>query len=163
MNCNSELHDEFKNMGEINFPFYDKQLKDRSVQKDEQCCENKELHNDKGMNVCQNCGQVYGYDNALEFIDCHENMYIIRSKSVYHRKYHIENILNQINEKHGIEINYKTRQRIYHIFELIDKVSTQVNSDRKRMISVTHMLTRLCKILEYKTTSKKTLKYYQQW
>lgn len=60
---------------------------------DETCCDNKELINDNEKNVCRNCGQVHGYDTVNEFIDFYENMYRIRRKSVYHRKYHIENTL----------------------------------------------------------------------
>ena len=53
---------------------------------------------------------------------------------MYHRKYYIENILNRINEKHGI--NYENRQMVYKIFELIDKVKPEVNGDRKGLISI---------------------------
>ena len=77
--------------------------------------------------------------------------------------------MNRINEKHGVDINYENRQRIFNIFDLIDKVKPEVNSDHKRMISVAYVLRRLFEILGLPydniktTTSKKTLNYYNQW
>ena len=38
----------------------------------------------------------------------------IKKKSVYQRKYHIENILNEID---GIQINYGHREAVYKIFD----------------------------------------------
>ena len=82
-------------MGEFTCPLCDKQLENyMCVQNDDSCCDNKELINDNGKNVYKNCGKVYGYDIASEFIDFYENMNKIKRKSVYHRKYHTENILN---------------------------------------------------------------------
>ena len=46
------------------------------------------------------------------YIDFNENRHKIKRKSVYHRKYHIGNRLNQINEKHDTEISYKKKQKI---------------------------------------------------
>ena len=86
-----------------------------------------------------------------------------------YRKYHSMNILNQINEKHGIKINCKNRQKIYNIFSLIEKVLPEVNGNRKRLISINYIL---CKLLEMQglnyedikePISMKTLKYYDQW
>ena len=59
----------------------------------------------------------------------------MRRKSIYNRKYHIENILNHINYKHRIEIDCKNRQKIYNIFNQIDKVLPQVNGNRKHMMN----------------------------
>ena len=66
MNCDSKIHDVLRNMGEFNCPFCDELLQDYiSVEKEEPCCENKELLSDNGMNVCQSCGVVHGYDLHL--------------------------------------------------------------------------------------------------
>lgn len=95
MNCDLVIHDKFKNMGELTCPFCDQQVKEYvSVKKDEPCCENKELINDVGMIVCQNCGVADSHNLVSGYIDFYENRYKIRRKSVYNRKYHIENILN---------------------------------------------------------------------
>ena len=32
---------------------------------------------------------------VFNFIDFYENMYKMKRKSVYHRKYHIENVINE--------------------------------------------------------------------
>lgn len=61
-------------MGEFTGPFCDQQLKDyMNVNKDEPCCENRELENNKGMYVCVNCGQVDRYDMVNEYIDVNVN------------------------------------------------------------------------------------------
>ena len=55
MNCNSQIHDELKNMMESSCPFCDQQL----VEVDkvmEPCCSEQELENIDGMNTCMNCG-----------------------------------------------------------------------------------------------------------
>ena len=48
------------------------------------------------MNTCVNCSLVDGYDYAEEYFKFYDNMHKIRKKSVYHRKYHIENVMNSI-------------------------------------------------------------------
>lgn len=59
------------------------------------------MNNDE-MNVCQNCGIVDSYDFIPDYNDFNENKHKIRRKSVYHRKYHIENILLVIKETKDI-------------------------------------------------------------
>ena len=95
MNCNSVLHDELKNMGEPTCPFCDRLLVevDKAVN---QCCDEKNMETINGMNTCVNCGTVYGYDYVTEYFNFYDNMHKIRQKSVYHRKYHIENVLDSI-------------------------------------------------------------------
>ena len=99
----------------------------------------------------------------------YENRHKIRKKSVYDRKYHIINVMNDIAQKNNIQIGYYNREKILRIFRLIDQNSPEVNIGRKRMISVNYILTQLFDILgiEYKfiplTKSKKTLNYYSQW
>ena len=44
--------------------------------------------------ACTNCGYVHGFKSANEFVDFYENRHRIRKKSVYHRKYHILNAMN---------------------------------------------------------------------
>ena len=122
-----------------------------------------------GCLVCINCGQVYDYLTADEYVDFYENRHKIRKGSVYHRKYHI-NVMNDIAQKNNIQIGYYNRENIPRIFKLIDRVSPEVNDiGRKRLISVNFIIKQLFDILgiEYKfiplTRSKTTLKYYSQW
>ena len=122
-----------------------------------------------GCLVCINCGQVYDYLTADEYVDFYENRHKIRKGSLYHRKYHI-NVMNDIAQKNNIQIGYYNRENIPRIFKLIDRVSPEVNDiGRKRLISVNFIIKQLFDILgiEYKfiplTRSKTTLKYYSQW
>ena len=168
MNCNSRIHDELKNMMEFTCPFCDQQLVE--VDKvDELCCDEQELENIDGMNTCVNCGKIYCYDYAAEYIDFYENMYKIRKKSVYCRKYHIDNVMNSISFKNNIQFTHEQINQIHKVFVEIDSVLHEVNDSRKRMISVKFIMKQLFKMLglPYKdinvTKSKKTLKYYKQY
>ena len=115
-----------------------------------------------GYLVCINCGQVHDYLTADEYVDFYENGHKIRKKSVYHRKYHIINVMNDIAQKNNIQIGF---------WEYLDWLTKtpEVNIGRKCMISVNFILKQLFDILgiEYKfiplTKSKKTLNYYSQW
>ena len=164
MSCNSRIHDELKNMMEFTCPFCDQQLVE--VDKvDELCCDEQELENIDGMNTCVNCGSILGYVFVDKRIDLYENMYKIRKKSVYCRKYYIENVMNSIS----FELTHEQINQIHKVFVQIDSVLHEVNNSRKRMISVKFIMKQLFKMLglPYKdinvTKSKKTLKYYKQY
>ena len=168
MDCNTQIHDELKNMMELTCPFCDQQLV--KVDKvDELCCDEQELENIHGMNTCVNCGSVLGYVFVDKRLNLYENMYKIRKKSVYCRKYHIENVMNSISFENNTELNHSQRDRIYKVFVVIDSVLHDVNNSRKRIISVKFIMKQLFKMLglPYKdinvTKSKKTLKYYKQF
>ena len=45
------------------------------------------------MYVCVKCCRVNGFDMVNEYVDFNENKHKIGRKSMYYRKYHIENIL----------------------------------------------------------------------
>ena len=74
-------------------------------------------------------------------------MYRIRKKSIYHRKYRILNVINDIARKNKIQISYHDREKILRIFALIDQVSPQVDNDWKRMVSIKHIFEQLFDIL----------------
>ena len=168
MNCNSVLHDELKNMQEPTCPFCDRLLVevDKAVN---QCCDEKNMETINGMNTCVNCGTVYGYDYVTEYFNFYDNIHKIRKKSVYHRKYHIENVLDGIFSENDIQLTYHQREQIYKVFVEIDSVLNEVNDGRKRMISIKYVIKQLFKMLglPYKdinvTKSKRTLKYYEQY
>ena len=120
--------------------------------------------------VCKNCGQVHDYLTVDEYADFYESRYKTKRKSVYHRKYHIINVMNDIAQINSIQIGYYNRENILRIFKLIDNVTPEVNNfDRKRLISVNFIIKQLFDILgiEYKiiplTRIKNTLKYYENW
>ena len=169
MSCNSVIHNELKNMGELTCPFCDQQLAEVVSSVVVSCCSNQEMFNDDGENVCLNCGSVHGYDYCKEYVDFYENMYKIRRKSVYHRKYHIENVMNSICCENGFQISLKDNSKILKIFKEIDKVLPLVNKNRKRMISTKFVLKKIFLMLGLPfenitiTNSKKTLKFYDQY
>ena len=168
MDCNSVLHDELKSMGECNCPFCDRLFVevDKVV---ELCCSEQDMENVNGMNICINCGSVHGYDYVPEHVDFYENMYKIRRKSVYHRKYHIENVLSSICSKNRVQLTLNQRNRIYKVFVEINSILHKINDGPKRMISIKYIMTQLFKMLglPYKdiqvTKSEETLTYYKQY
>jgi len=168
MDCNSKSHDELNNMEESTCPFCDRLL----VEVDEvveSCCGEQDMENVNGMNVCINCGLVHGYDYVTEYFNFYENMHRIRRKSVYHRNYHIDNVINDISFKNNIYLTHNQRDQIHEVFIAIDSILHEVNHDRKRVISIKFILKQLFKMLglPFKcinvTKSKRTLTYYKQY
>ena len=171
MSCNSVIHDELKNMEETTCPFCDKELVnvENLVKPIESCCSKQEIINDNGMNVCKNCGLVQYYNYHIDYIDFNENKYKIRKKSVYIRKYHIDNVLNSITSENYIQLTFNQKDQIHKAFIEIDGILQKVNDGRKRMISIKFIIKQLFKMLglPYKdiqvTKSKKTLTYYEEY
>ena len=90
--CTEEIHQMLvQNEDAINWIFCCKQISNMKLVKD-------------GYLVCINCGQVHDYLTAGEYVDFYENRHKIRKKCVYHRKYHIINVMNDIAPKNNIQI-----------------------------------------------------------
>ena len=174
MNCNIDIHDELINCGEISCPFCDKNLdsnekpKDRLV-KYHLCCDCQDIINDNGMLVCQICGVVQGYNFVKEYVNFYENRHKFIRKSVYHREYHINNTLLDIEKKYNIKISYCQKNKIDMVYVEIGKVLNEVNGTRKRMISVNFIMRKIFKMMgiPYKnipiSKSKKTLAFYDRY
>ena len=168
MNCNYQIHDELKNMEECTCPYCDQLLVEVNKAA-ELCCGEQELEIIDGMNTCINCGLVHGNYYTTESFDFYENLYRMRRKSVYHRKYHIQNVLDSISFKHNICSTHKQRKQIHKVFIEMDSVSHKVENGRKRMMSIRYIIKQLFKMLglPYKdisvTKSKRTLKSYEQY
>ena len=120
--------------------------------------------------MCKNCGQVHDYLTAYEYVDFYENRHKMKRKSVYQRKYHILNVIDDMAQNNNIQVGYYNREKILRIFQLFDQVTPEVNNfNRKRLISVNFITKQLFDILgvEYKiislTQSKNTLRYYENW
>ena len=167
MSC-KDIHDELIDMKQSTCPFCDQLLVEvNSVI--ESCCNNQKMFNDYGKNVCLECGAVRGYNYVREYVNFHENKYKFCRKSVYQRKYHIENIINDLCQKNGFQISIKYRDKILRIFKELDPVIHNVNKKRKRMININFFLRQIFLMLElpYKkiriTNSKKTLEKYNQY
>ena len=154
-------------MGEVICPFCDEQISE-IAKKDDFCCFERELIKDKGELVSKNCGKVDSYGTIDEYIDFYENKYKMIRKSVYHRKYHIRNIVNNMSIN-GNKISVQNGLKIFRIFKEIEKVLPQVNVNRKRMINTNFILKQLFKMMKLPhdnisvTKSKRTLKFYEQY
>ena len=66
-----------------------------------------------------------------EYIDFHQNMHKMKRKSIYHRKYHINNKLLDVKQKYNIELTYQQQIKIKKIFSEIGKITNQINNGRK--------------------------------
>jgi len=169
MNCNKELHDELKESEEISCPFCDKILDSDNKPKNDLCCDNQYIIDDGGMSVCQSCGVVQGYEYVKEYVDFYKSRHRIRRKSVYHREYHINNILLNIKQKYNIIISSCQKHKIDAVYLEIGKIIDQVNGNRKRMISINFIMRKIFKMMgiPYKnipiSKSKKTLAFYDQY
>ena len=168
MNCDSQIHDELKSMEEWKCPFCDQPLAevDKAV---EPCCSEQNMETVNGMNICVNCGSVHGYVNVSEYFEFHDNMHRIRRKSVYNRKYYIDNVLDNMYCENNLQLTYHQRKKIHKVFIEIDSVLHKVNNGRKRMISIKYFFKQLFEMLglPYKdinvTKSKRTLSSYEQF
>ena len=168
MCCNSDLHNEFINMNEGICPFCN-QLLIEGNKDDESCCSGPNLCNKNGLNICVNCGIVHSCVYASEFINFYENMYKIRRKSIYQRKYHIENVMNDICFENSIDLTHDQRERIFKVFAEISDIIPTVNGRRNRLISTKYILRQLFKLLDLPfecikiTKSRKTLEFYNRY
>ena len=175
MNCNKELHDVLKESGEISCPFCDQKLEDSNEKPQDRlvkyysCCDNQYIINDDGMLACLSCGVVQGYNYVKEYIDFYKNIHRFIRKSVYHREYHVNKILLDIEKKYNIKISNCQKHKIDAIYIEIGKVLNEVNGTRKRMISVNFIMRKIFKMMgiPYKnipiSKSKKTLVFYNRY
>ena len=147
MNCNFDILNSLIAEGEYVCPFCDKQLKDYiSVEKDELCCSAKELLVKDGIIVCTHCGQVCGENFANEWVGFYENLYKFKRKSVYQRKYHIKNVLDDICFKHRIQISYNDIAKINMMVKKIEGVL--LTDKRRRSIKFSFIFHKLFKIIQ---------------
>ena len=173
MNCDMELHEGLIELGDVVCPFCkrtleDEKPRDRSV-KYYLCCDCQDIINDNGMIVCRSCGIVQGYKTAREYVNFYENIHRMKRKSVYHRKYHLNNILMDIGTKYNITFSVEQKKKIMRIFSEIGKILPQINGERKRMISLNFILIEVLRMMGLPfnkipiSKSKNTLVSYQQY
>ena len=167
--CNKEVDELLIQESYVNCIFCNKQIRNPGKPNRYFCCNSMRLIKDDFI-VRRNCGQVHDEYYVPEYVDFYGNRHRIRKKSVYHRKYHIINVMNDIAQINNIQIGYYSRENSLRIFQLLDRVTPEVNNfGRKRLISVNFIIKQLFDILgvEYKsiplTRSKNTLKYYEDW
>ena len=137
MNCDSTLHNGLQEIGEIICPCCEFQF--NSIKKSKYylfCCDKQDIINDNGQIVCQNCGIVQGFKYTKEYVNFYENIHLFRKKSVYERKYYINNRLLDIQCNYQINLTCQDQIKIKKIFSEIGKIFDKVNGTRKRMISI---------------------------
>ena len=149
MNCNIDLHESLIESGDILCPFcnqkfdFNKKPQDHLVKYD-LCCDCQDIINDNKMLVCRNCGIVQGYESLVEYVNFYENRHKLKRKSFYHREYHLNNKILDIEEKYNMKISYHQKCKIDRLFIEIGKIINEVNGTRKRMTSINFIL---CKVL----------------
>ena len=174
MNCDIELHEGLIELGDIVCPFCNNELDSNEKPRDYSakyyfCCDCQDIINDNGMIVCRSCGIVQGYKTAREYVDFYENRYRMRRKSVYHRKYHLNNILMDFSTKHNMTFSVEQKNKIMRIFSEIGDILPQINGERKRMISLNFILRQVSRMMSLPfdkipiSKSKRTLNSYQQY
>lgn len=83
--------------------------------------------------------------------------------------HHLENVITNIYAKNKLQIPVSNLNKIYMVFGEIVKILPQMNSNRKRMISINFILKQLFKMLNLPhdciivPRSKTTLAIYQQY
>ena len=70
------------------------------------------------------------------------------------------NVMNDIAQKNNIQIGYYNRENILRIFKLIDQLSPEDSTSRRRMISVNFILKQLFDIFIIQLYSSHSVKKY---
>ena len=173
MDCEIGIHEAFIELKQNICPFCKQPLEDEKkcdiIEEYYLCCDCREIVINNGYIVCKNCGIVQGYKKAKEFINFYENLYRIRRKSIYHRKYHLNNILMDIGTKYNITFSVEQKNKIMRIFSEIGKILPQIKGVRKRMISLSFILVQVLRMMDLPfnkiqiSKSKRTLNSYQEY
>ena len=173
MDCEIGIHEAFIELKQNICPFCKQPLEDEKkcdiIEEYYLCCDCREIVINNGYIVCKNCGIVQGYKKAKEFINFYENLYRIRRKSIYHRKYHLNNILMEMSLKQNIKFSIEQRNKILRIFYEIGVILDQIKGVRKRMISLSFILVQVLRMMDLPfnkiqiSKSKRTLNSYQQY
>ena len=99
-----------------------------------ECCEQKSLINNGGEVVCKFCGQVSHYEMVNEgFIDYYENLYRIRRKAKYQRKY-INNVLIDKLLQNHFYLTVEAMNKLFRIFNQVVTLFFRLYSSRKRLL-----------------------------
>ena len=173
MDCEIGIHEAFIELKQNICPFCKQPLEDEKkcdiIEEYYLCCDCREIVINNGYIVCKNCGIVQGYKKAKEFINFYENLYRIRRKSIYHRKYHLNNILMEMSLKQNIKFSIEQRNKILRIFYEIGVILDQIKGVRKRMISLSFILVQVLRMMDLPfnkiqiSKSKRTLNSYQDY
>ena len=168
MYCNESIHFHLKKENHIECPFCDEKIQNPNTQT-YKCCDDTNTTNCDSCLICENCASVHGYQPAKEYIDFYENRYRMKRKSVYNRKYHLQNKIMSLVELNNTHISYSKQQKILDIFKKIDQILPIVNNKtRKRMIKIDFILNKLFHLLNInikisKKESKQAFLYNEKY
>ena len=56
--------------------------------------------------MCENCGVHHGYEPTIEYVDFYENLYRIRRKGIYRRRYYLEKYFIRFNLSHDHKVAF---------------------------------------------------------
>ena len=121
MYCDKSIHFYLYEENYVQCPFCYNQIQ-KSNAKKYSCCEKMTLINDNTAIICNKCGTLIQCLPCNEYIDFYENMYKLKRKAVYNRKYHLQNRITNLCLLNNITISYKDRQKILDIFKIIGYV-----------------------------------------
>ena len=168
MYCNKDIHYALNENAYVQCPFCYKIIGICNSKK-YKCCLVMNVGHLNNSFVCLNCASVHGYQRVKEYINFYENRYRIKRKSVYNRKYHLQNRIRTLCVENNVQISYHKQQKILQIFEKIDNILSIVNNNlRKRMIKIDCILKILFEYLGIKieitqSSSNKTSVYNKQY
>ena len=166
--CDTNIHNDLIDIYESECP-YCHELLIKGNTTPSFCCEEQHIDEVSGIRVCRNCGSVHGCISEPDYIDFYLNAYRIRRTSIYMRKYHIENTLNELLHNHMIEeLTYNQRTRVYKIFNEIGYIIHHINGNRKRIINIKYILTKIFDLMKISynipiTQAKKTSTFYNTY
>ena len=132
------------------------------------CFDKKELILvDNYQMTCQNCGTVDHYIYKNNYIDFYEHMYKIRKKSVYIRKYHIINVLNEIGLSNKKPIPSFVFNNVLKMFDKIKNILPQILNNVNELFLL-NILFIVCflnggLILKLKSRNPKRLHDYEKY
>ena len=92
----------------------------------------------------------------------------MRKKSVYIRKYHVNNTIDEICDDNQIQLKYSDKEKI-KILDEINKAIPKLNQERKRTISIKYILKQIFDMLKIDckniaiTKSVKALQFYDDY
>ena len=122
MTCTNEIHDEFLKMNELLCQFCHKRLKENEPIKYHECCIDQNLSFINGFQTCINCGSIHHPEFVFPFFNFNEYIYKLKKKSIYLRKYHIQNVLSNICQKNNLQLTNEKRKKILSMFVKIDSI-----------------------------------------
>ena len=165
--CDDDIHNEFMNFDEDICPLCNKILLE-CTESPNMCCDDSNVLEINGISVCIKCGMVHNSICKYDYIDFYENIFRIKRKSVYNRKYHIIKIINNLLCDYNVVLSYHEQVKILKIFEKIGYILPKVNCDRKRMISTNFLFKKIFEMMNKTyplsvTKSKKTQNYYNSY